>query len=38
MSQPNYSTETLDRIQKLNRIRTLGVNPYATRFDSTHQI
>lgn len=38
MSNPNYSTETLDRIKKLERIRTLGVNPYATRFDATHQI
>lgn len=38
MSNPNYSTETLDRIKKLERIRALGVNPYATRFDTTHQI
>ncbi len=38
MSTTNYSTETLDRIKKLERIRTLGVNPYATRFDTTHQI
>ena len=34
----NYSTETLDRIRKLERIKTLGVNPYATKFDITHQI
>lgn len=38
MSTPNYSTETLDRIKKLERIRTLGVNPFATKFDTTHQI
>ena len=38
MSTPNYSTETLDRIKKLERIRSLGVNPYATKFDMTHQI
>ncbi len=38
MSTPNYSTETLDRIKKLERIKVLGVNPFATRFDSTHQI
>ncbi len=38
MTTPNYSTETLDRIKKLERIRALGVNPYATRFDTTHQI
>lgn len=34
----SYSTETLDRIKKLERMRALGVNPYATRFDTTHQI
>lgn len=38
MSTPNYSTETLDRIKKLERIKALGVNPFATRFDATHQI
>jgi len=38
MSTTNYSTETLDRIKKLERIKVLGVNPFATRFDSTHQI
>jgi lysyl-tRNA synthetase class 2 len=38
MSTPNYSNETLDRIKKLDRIRSLGVNPYATKFDTTHQI
>ena len=38
MSTPNYSTETLDRIKKLDRIRSLGVNPFATKFESTHQI
>ncbi len=38
MSTPNYSTETLDRIRKLERIKSLGVNPYATKFDITHQI
>lgn len=38
MSTPHYSTETLDRIKKLDRIRALGVNPFATKFDTTHQI
>ncbi len=38
MSQPNYSNEALDRIKKLERIRTLGVSPFATRFNVTHQI
>ncbi len=38
MSETNYSTETLDRIKKLERIRALGINPFATRFDTTHQI
>lgn len=36
--QPNYSNETLDRIKKLDRIKALGVNPFAIRFDTTHQI
>ncbi len=38
MSNPNYSTETLDRIKKLERIQSMGVNPFATRYNSTHQI
>lgn len=38
MSTPSYSTESLDRIKKLERIRALGVNPFATRYDTTHQI
>ncbi len=38
MSVPNYSNETLDRIKKLERLRDLGINPFATRFDTTHQI
>lgn len=38
MSTPNYSNETLDRIKKLERLKDLGVNPFATRFDATHQI
>ena len=38
MSTPNYSNETLDRIKKLDRIKALGVNSFATRFDITHQI
>jgi hypothetical protein len=38
MSTSNYSTETLDRIKKLDRIKHLGVNPFATRFDSSHPI
>jgi hypothetical protein len=32
MSIRNAGTETLDRIKKLERIRALGVNPFATRF------
>lgn len=35
---PNYSNETLDRIKKLERIRALGINPFAVRFNSTDQI
>lgn len=38
MSTSDYSTETLDRIKKLERIKALWVNPFATRFDITHQI
>lgn len=38
MSALNYSTETLDRIKKIERIRALGVNPYATKYDLSHQI
>ncbi len=38
MSTPNYSGESIDRIKKLERIRSLGVNPFANRFDTTHQI
>lgn len=38
MSTTDYSSETLDRIKKLDRIRSLGVNPYATRFGITDQI
>ena len=38
MSTTNYSSETLDRIKKLERIRSLGVNPFANRFDLSHQI
>ncbi len=38
MSETSYSTETLDRIKKLERIRALGVNPFATKFDMTHSI
>ena len=38
MSTPDYSSETLDRIRKLERIRALGVNPFATKYDITHQI
>ena len=38
MSTPVYSTETIDRIKKLERMRTLGVNPYATRYETTHSI
>jgi len=29
----SFSGESLDRIKKLDRIRALGVNPFATRFD-----
>lgn len=38
MITPEYSSETLDRIKKLERIQALGVNPFATKFDTTHQI
>lgn len=38
MTTLDYSTETLDRIRKLERIRALGVNPFATKFDITHPI
>ena len=38
MSAPNYSTETIDRIKKLERIRSLGVNPFATRFNVSSPI
>lgn len=38
MSVSNYSTETVDRIQKLDRIRALGVNPFATKFNTTSPI
>ncbi len=38
MSTTNYSNETLDRIKKLERIRSLGVNPYATRYNITSPI
>ena len=38
MTTPNYSTETLDRIKKLERIKALGVNPFATRFNATNQV
>ena len=38
MSSPDYSSETLERIKKLERIRALWVNPFATRFDMTSSI
>lgn len=38
MTIPNYSNETLDRIKKLEKIKAFGVNPFATKFDATHQI
>lgn len=38
MSTPNYSTETLDRIKKLERIQSMGINPFATQYESTRQI
>lgn len=38
MITPDYSTETLDRIRKLERIRALGVNPFATKFDITNPL
>lgn len=34
----NHSTETLDRIKKLERIRALGVNPFATKFATSESI
>lgn len=38
MSTSQYSSETLDRIAKLDRIRSMGVNPFAHRFDITNSI
>lgn len=38
MSTTNYSNETLDRIKKLERIRSLGINPYATRYNISQPI
>lgn len=38
MSVSTYSTETVDRIKKLDRIRSLGVNPFATKFNTTSPI
>jgi hypothetical protein len=38
MSTPNYSGESIDRIRKLERIRSLGVNPFAYRYDMTEAI
>ena len=38
MSVPNYSNETHDRIRKLERIRAIGINPFAVKFDSTKLI
>ena len=38
MTTPDYSTETLDRIRKLERIRALGVNPFATKFNITSSL
>lgn len=34
----NYSTETLDRIAKLDRIRALGIEPYGRKYDVTTTI
>ncbi len=38
MSTSAYSSETIDRIAKLERIKSLGVNPFATKFDITSPI
>ncbi len=38
MSTPNYSGESIERIKKLERIRSLGVNPFAYRYDTTQTI
>lgn len=38
MTQVHYSIETLDRIKKLERIRALGINPFAVRFNASEQI
>lgn len=38
MSTRNYSGESIDRIRKLERIRSLGVNPFAYRYDTTATI
>lgn len=38
MNTPHYSNETQDRIKKLEKLRGFGVNPFATRFDTTAMI
>jgi lysyl-tRNA synthetase, class II len=38
MPTTDYSSETLDRIKKLERIKSLGVNPFATKFDMSSSI
>lgn len=35
---PDYSTESLDRIARLERMRSLGVDPYASTFSSHSSI
>jgi lysyl-tRNA synthetase class 2 len=38
MTHTTFSPETIDRIKKLERIKALGINPFATKFDSTSRI
>lgn len=38
MNTQHYSNETQDRIKKLEKLRAFGINPFATRFDTTAMI
>jgi lysyl-tRNA synthetase class 2 len=35
---PEFSSESLDRIKKIEQLRALGINPYAQKYDRTHHI
>jgi lysyl-tRNA synthetase class II len=35
---PEFSSESLDRIKKIEQLRALGINPYAQKYDRTHRI